>query len=560
MPKKISPSTEPTPDSERKKKLLKEQLRRTKLTKYTNSFQVFAEEQVKIITKNRKEGLVPFVFNDAQTIINQKVEEQRAKTGRVRAIILKARQQGISTWATARVFWKTKFNPNNSAVVMAHDAPTSEALFEMSKNVIDNMTPEFKPTIEKSNAREINFQDNKSGYRLFTAGSPESGRGQTPTIAHLSEVAFWPYDKKILAGLFQGIPDADDTEVILESTANGMGNEFHRMWLEAVDGKSDYIAIFIPWFLTKEYKRAVPPGFSLSEEEKTYKEKFNLTDEQMYWRRLKIAESGELTFKQEYPSTPQEAFVVSGSSVFDKEKLEKYIPQPIILCKEYDESRCEFVDCETTAGSLKIYRTPKFDDLFLIGGDVSLGVGKDYSAAVVMDSHKRVCALYRNNLIDPSKFGDVLFYLSRYFNNALLGPERNSMGAATIARLIQMGHQNLYRPVQMANVQPHETEEIGFRTTHTSKPAIIGNLKRALEANELWIPSTIMLAELKSYIMKDNGGTEGAPGTNDDTVIALAIALEMHRTHGQKLTRDKVPFTQKNLLQAQMAQDHSTWL
>jgi hypothetical protein len=562
---KKSTITNPPEDSEkmspdRQKKLLKEKLRRTKLKKYTESFEIFAKEQVKIITKNRKEGLVPFVFNEAQQIIDKSIEEQRVKTGRVRAIVLKARQQGISTYTTARVFWKTKFNSNNSAVVMAHDAPTSEALFEMSKNVIDNMTPEFKPSIEKSNAREINFQDNKSGYRLFTAGSPESGRGQTPTIAHLSEVAFWPYDKKILAGLFQGIPDADDTEVILESTANGMGNEFHRMWLEAVEGKSDYIAIFVPWYITSEYKRAVPPGFSLSEEEAEYKRKFSLTDEQMYWRRLKIAESGELTFKQEYPATPQEAFVVSGASVFDKEKLEKYIPQPIILCKEYDENRCEFVDSETTHGSLKIFRVPKFDDLFLIGGDVSLGVGKDYSTAVVMDQHKRVCALYRNNLIDPSKFGDVLFYLSRYYNNALLGPERNSMGAATIARLIQMGHQNLYKPMKMANVQAEEMEEIGFRTTHTSKPAIIGNLKRAIESDELWIPSTIMLAELKSYIMKDNGGTEAAPGTNDDTVIALAIALEMHRTHGQKLTRDRVPFTQKNLLQSRMMQDNSTWL
>lgn len=543
-----------------KSRLLKEAHRRAKRKKYEGSFRLFVEEQVKIITKDVTKGLVPFVFNEAQIIINEKIEEQRAKTGRVRAIILKARQQGISTFTTARVFWKCYFNSNSASVVMAHDGPTSDALFEMSKKTIDNMSPEFKPALKKSNTKEIHFENNNSGYRLFTAGSPESGRGTTPTVLHASEVAFWPHDKKILAGLFQGIPDVEGTEVILESTANGMGNEFHRLWLEAVEGKSDYIAIFVPWFLTSEYRREVPPGFFLTEDELAYKEKYDLTPEQMYWRRLKISEGGELTFKQEYPASPQEAFIVSGASVFDKEKLDLFVPQPVLHTMEFDESRSMFVDTTALGGSLKIFRGPKSDDLFLIGGDVSLGVGKDHSVAIVMDSLKRVCAVYRNNLIDPSKFGDVLFYLSRYFNNALVGPERNSMGAATIARLIQLGHQNLYRQQKMANVQQSsENETIGFATSHTSKPAIIGNLKRALEAGEIWIPSTIVLSELKAYIMKDNGGTGASPGSHDDSVIALAIALEMHRTHGDKLTRDKVPFTQKNT-GSLYQQDETTWL
>jgi hypothetical protein len=547
------------PSAERKKKLLKEAHRRAKIKKYTESFVDFATEQIKIIPKDVTKGFIPFKLNDAQKIIIEKIEEQRARTGRVRVIILKARQQGISTLITARVFWKSYFNALNSSVVMAHDGPTSDALFAMSGKVIDNMAPEFKPTLKKSNAKEIHFEHNNSGYRLFTAGSPESGRGTTPTIAHLSEVAFWPHDQKILAGLFQGIPGVDGTEVILESTANGIGNEFHRIWLEAQDGKSDYIPIFIPWFLTSEYTRDLPPGFKATPEECTIRERFNLTDEQIYWRRLKIAESGDVTFKQEYPSTPQEAFIMSGSSVFDKEKLELYIPQPILHTMEYDELRSTFLDSPMSSGSLKVWRNPTFDGKFLIGADVSLGVGKDYSTAVVMDSFKRVCALYRNNNIDPSRFGDVLFYLSRLFNNALVGPERNSMGVATIARLQQMKHQNLYRPVKMANVQASESEEIGFRTTHTSKPAIIGNLKRAIEANEIWIPSTIMISELRSYIMKDNGGTEAAAGSHDDTVIALAIALEMYRTHGDKLTNNKVPFDQKNPY-AQVAQDETQWL
>ena len=169
---------------------------------------------------------------------------------------------------------------------MAHDSATSDALFAMSRNIIQNMKPEFKPVLKKSNSKEIGFEHNDSGYRLYTAGSPEAGRGTTPTIAHLSEVAFWTHDAKILAGLFQGISQADGTEVILESTANGVGNEFHRLWKGAVAGENEYIPIFVPWFLMPEYRRFVlePEVFSetITEEEEELQALHGLDIEQLY--------------------------------------------------------------------------------------------------------------------------------------------------------------------------------------------------------------------------------------------------------------------------------------
>src|SRR5210317_2168431 len=210
---------------------------------------------------------------------------------------------------------------------MAHDSATSDALFAMSKNIIDNMPDGFRPTLQKSNAKEILFDDNKSGYRLYTAGSPEAGRGTTPTIAHLSEVGFWQHDEKILAGLFQGISQAEGTEVILESTANGAQGEFYRLWKGAVAKENEYLPIFLPWFWTDEYRRTAPEGMELSSEEEKLKEKYGLDNDQLYWRRLKIAECGELKFRQEYPATADEAFIVSGSNVFNLEKLDMLIPE-----------------------------------------------------------------------------------------------------------------------------------------------------------------------------------------------------------------------------------------
>ena len=214
-------------DNKRKLELIKEAQKREKLGAYKANFELFSKKEIRIITKNASQGFVPFEFNEAQSIINARLEEQLKQTGKVRAIVLKARQQGISTYCAARVFWKTFFTPYTRSVVMAHDSATSDALFNMSRNIIDNM--ENPPKLQKSNAKEILFEENKSGYRLYTAGAKEAGRGTTPTIAHLSEVAFWQFDEQILAGLFQGISQEQGTEVILESTANGASGEFYRL-------------------------------------------------------------------------------------------------------------------------------------------------------------------------------------------------------------------------------------------------------------------------------------------------------------------------------------------
>ena len=529
--------------NKQKLEALRELARREKLGAYKNNFELFAAEQIKILPKDSSQGFQPFEFNDAQRIVNEAIEKQLKETGRVRAIILKARQMGLSTYTTARVFWKSYFNAYNKSVVMAHDSATSDALFAMSRNIISYMGEDMRPNFKKSNAKEIMFEHNDSGYRLYTAGSPEAGRGTTPTIAHLSEVAFWTHDAKILAGLFQGISQADGTEVILESTANGVGNEFHRLWKGAVAGENEYVPIFVPWFLMSEYRRTAPEGFELTEEEEILVTRFQLDNDQLYWRRLKIAEGGSDKFRQEYPSTPDEAFVVSGSNVFNIEKLSQLIPQPILASREFNNESKMFEDMRK--GSLEIYKYPTFEDSFAIGADVSLGVGKDSSAAIVMNAKREVCAVYRNNTIDPSLFGDLLFYLGRYYNNALLAVESNSMGIATLNRLTQMGYVNLYYQTKMANVSKEEGNRIGWRTTTASKPAIIGFLKNAIESEDIWIPSRIVIGELMNYVSDENGRTNAIAGSTDDTVIGLAIVLEVIRTHGDRLTTNNVPFSQK---------------
>ena len=532
-----------TLNNAQKLELLREAKKREKKEVYKKDFELFAKEQIRILPKDSSQGFQPLVFNRAQEIVNEAIEKQLRETGRVRAIILKARQMGLSTYTAGRVFWKSYFNAYNKSVILAHDGATSDALFTMSRNIIDHMSVDMRPAFKKSNAKEIMFEHNDSGYRLYTAGSPEAGRGTTPTIAHLSEVAFWAHDEKILAGLFQGISQAAGTEVILESTANGVGNAFHRLWQGAVKGENEYVPIFVPWFLMPEYRRNAPEGFKRTEEEEVLVTRFMLDDNQLYWRRLKIAEGGYDKFRQEYPSTPEEAFIVSGSNVFNLEKLSQLVPQPILASREFNGESKMFEDQRN--GSLEIFKYPTFEDAFAIGADVALGVGKDYSSAIVMNKNREVCAVYRNNTIDPSAFGDLLFYLGRYYNNALLAVESNSMGIATLNRLTQMGYVNMYYQTKMANVSKEEGTRIGWRTTSASKPAIIGFLKNAIESEDIWIPSRIVIGELMNYVADDTGKTNAIIGHNDDTVIALAISLEVIRTHADKLTTNNVPFSQR---------------
>ena len=531
--------------------------KRKDLIRYEGSFQEFAKEQIRILPKDASMGFIPLDFNAAQQIVDDAIEKQLKETGKVRAIILKARQMGLSTYSCGRVYWKSYLTPFNKSVVMAHDSATSDALFAMSRNIIQNMKPEFKPVLKKSNSKEIGFEHNDSGYRLYTAGSPEAGRGTTPTIAHLSEVAFWTHDAKILAGLFQGISQADGTEVILESTANGVGNEFHRLWKGAVAGENEYIPIFVPWFLMPEYRRFVlePEVFSetITEEEEELQALHGLDIEQLYWRRLKLAEGGVDKFKQEYPSTANEAFIVSGSNVFDTGKLLNTQPASCIKKQSFSIESSMFDDHRE--GHLEIFKYPKFDSNFIIGADCALGVGQDYSAAVVMNADREVCAVYRNNKIDPTQYGDLLFYLGRYYNNSLLAVESNSLGIATLNRLKQMDYVNLYHQTKVANVSNEEGTRLGWRTTQATKPMIIGHLKNAIENDDIFLASPIIIQECMNYVADASGKTNAISGCHDDTVIATAIALEVLRTHGERLSTTRVSFKNQSFIA-----DNTQWL
>jgi hypothetical protein len=288
------------------------------LTKLVGDFPLFAQTCLKIRTKLGQPA-EPLALNVAQRYIHDRLEDQKRRTGRVRAVILKGRQQGASTYTEGRFYWLTALRPGTQAVIIAHEQLASDNLFGMANRYHEHMPEVFRPSTSAANAKELLFGAIDSGYKVLTAGSKAVGRSSTAQLLHASEFAYWDNAEEHMAGIGQAVPDVPGSEVIVESTANGLGNAFHRLWQDAVAGKGDYQAIFVPWFWQAEYTREVPKDWSASPDEQELAALFGLTPGQLAWRRFKIDSEflGDVTlFHAEYPCTPDEAFVAANRDVF----------------------------------------------------------------------------------------------------------------------------------------------------------------------------------------------------------------------------------------------------
>lgn len=309
--------------------------------KLKNDLPFFAKNCLFIKTKNSE--IKPFILNPTQIKVHNFIEEKK-RLGKNKIVVLKARQFGISTYTEARLFHKTIMNKATNSFIMADSVSSSNNIFEMTKRFFDCLPEGMpKPELKKSNEKAIVFDEIDSSFRIGTAGNKNVGRSMTINYLHCSEVGFWDNANEIIAGLFQTIPTNGNSEIILESTANGVGNYFYDICCEGLNEKSDFATLFIPWFENPEYSTIIEDKeFKLTDEEKELKELYNLTNEQIYWRRKKINtdfKGREFLFKQEYPATFNEAFISNQNCLFPSEAVErarknKVIPNsniPIIM-------------------------------------------------------------------------------------------------------------------------------------------------------------------------------------------------------------------------------------
>lgn len=490
-----------------------------------DDFEFYAKKCLHVRDKAGK--ISQLELNRSQLYLHGKLEEQLARTGMIRALVLKGRQQGVSTYTEGRYYWKVTHRRGVRAFILTHEDAATQNLFEMASRYHSNCPSIVRPETGTSNAKELTFGKLDSGYKLGTAGTKAVGRSSTTQYFHGSEIAFWPHAESHFAGIMQSIPHSEGTEVILESTANGASGKFYEMWQDAERGKGEFIAIFMPWFWQPEYATN-PKDFVFSEKDRLLAKIHSLSDAQLAWRQLKIQELGEDLFHQEYPCTAQEAFLVSGRPAFDP----KALMEAELECFS-PKFRAEVVDggriTRHETGALRVWDEPVSGKRYVIGADVAEGLAHgDFSCAQVLSVPDGLQVAEWHGHVDPDRFGDILVSLGKRYNRAFIGVERNNHGLTTLTNMLHAGYANMYVQHDIEHRSgSKQTKKLGWLTTRKSKPKIIDQLASELRDGDHGIVDKNLIDELKRYQISENGSYNAQDGYHDDRVMARAIAGEM---------------------------------
>lgn len=516
--------------------------------------------------RDKKSKLIPFQVNHAQRIFNKQIDEDTRAKKPKRYIILKARQLGMSTFTEGYIYHDTSTRENVNSLIIAHEEKATLNLFLMSKLFYEECPPAIRPMKKYANGKELVFENPtnddyekfqnpglRSKITIATAGTSDTARSGTYQNVHVSEIAFFPNAQNTMTAILQCVPDDPDTFVCLESTANGVGGYFYDMWHAAVNGENDFTPLFFPWFSDPNYTTP----FDSKEEKKKFIEEvnatytdasgkavhtdewlliqqFNVTYEQLNWRRRTIANKcgGDLDmFHQEYPATPEEAFIASGRPKFNLKSVKEYeigacdaVRQGELVAPNQNYKAPVFTD--EPKGNLKIWLLPEENETYVVGADVAEGLATgDYSVAIVLDSKLNVCAKWRGHL-DPDLFGKELVKLGWFYNEALLIPEGNNHGLTTIKSILDEEYWNIFNTKIYDKVNDEITKKIGWYTTRKTKPLAIDKLAEYIREKFFGMWDMDIILELYSYVIDDKGATNAIEGKHDDCVMALAIALQ----------------------------------
>ncbi len=515
----------------------------------------YIEAFLKIKTKESK--IIPFTVNEPQEKLYQTVERMRQEGRPVRIVILKARQMGFSTMTEGIIFHGCATRFNRSALIITHKDEATSNLFNMSKLFYEQLPEQIRPMLRASNAKELIFENPtknqrekkrnpglKSKIKCTTAGGKGVGRSDTLTYVHASEVAFWPGDiKEILTGLLQAVPDTPESMVIIESTANGF-NEFKKIWDDAVTGESDFVPLFFPWFEMKSYRKPYR-GEELTEEEKEIMERFSLEPEQIMWRRWCIKNNCQNDldmFRQEYPSTPEEAFLATGESVFDTEEVSRRLyyllendPVKKRGCFVYDKTVTEIQSGpqivlknrqwqEQENGEIVIFREPEEGVPYVIGGDTA-GEGSDRFTLQVLDNRtgEQVARLMRK--YDEDEYAEQAYCLGMYYNCALIAIETN-FSTHPIRVLEWLRYPRLYERQVFDTYTGAMRKSFGFHTNGLTRPLVVSGLVTYFREHLHFIHDPETLREALTFIRNDKGRAEAEEEEHDDLLMGLGIALQ----------------------------------
>ncbi len=512
------------------------------------------EKTMYIITKDKKSELLK--LNYAQQDLFFEICKCLRDGKSCNFIILKARQLGFTTFISAFLMVMTFFRQNQEAVIIANTTDNASKIFQKYRFYYDSLKehiPSVAPVLQNKTGNQLVTKSTHCSIRIAPATS-DAVRGSTITGFHGSEVGFWSSIDEIIAAAKSAIPEKNINPVtffFLESTANGE-NDFKDYWDDACEnvGQSgSYIPKFYPWYDNPDY--VLPyDGFVLTPFEKEQKEKYNLSLEQIAFFRSKFLgfkKNLQLTL-QEYPFCPSDAFMTSGSGVFDNQAIRnaKDIVRNFKFKNaffEYEVKTPSLDDfilsdiklVESEAGHIKVYEKPQNGVPYVIGVDMAVGLNNDSSVAVVIrNDTKKVVAIMESNTMPQEKYSIEVVALGKFYKDALICPE-TAYGGTVISYLKKFNYSNIYqRYGDATNISDNYLSIYGFKTTFTSKQSAI-NVTREICSEQdtpyLNVTDYGILNQMESFIYDYQNSNDpnrvkmkGSGNKHDDRVMALAIA------------------------------------
>ena len=423
-----------------------------------------------------------------------------------RNIVLKARQMGISTWVSGRLFLKTITKPGTLTVQVAHTQEAAESLFRMVHRFLEQMPKELRKgalRTSRASARQIVFPELDSEYRVVSAGNTGAGRGLTINNLHCSEVARWPGDaSETLQGLKAAMPPVG--ELVLESTPMGAGGCFWQEWQEAP--ATGMVRHFFPWWMEDAYTGVAVAEDTLNDEERRLMREHRLTCAQIGFRRQLFADYRGLA-KQEYAENADECFLASGECIFERAAIDRRgteLSGPI---------------AERSNGQLQVWYPPVAGRQYLVAVDpAGGGTEGDYSAVEVMDVLTGMqCAELRCKA-GGYELALEIEKLAKEYNQALVVVERNNHGSGILAYLTGVcGYPRIFE----------QNGQQGWLTSVLSRQVMIGALSAALLQTPQIFSSERLLRECRTFVRHRNGKMAAQNGEHDDCLMAMAIALQV---------------------------------
>lgn len=496
----------------------------------------------RLTIKDKDAKLAKLDPNWAQKLFLREVERQY-NTGRpIRIIILKGRQMGLSTVTEGLLFSWCFLFPGTNALVLSKDRESSESIFEMAKLMWDEWPFRAAFTTTRKSARRISWAETLSNFRVATAKGEHVGRSYTVQAVHGSEVAFWENADELMPPLNEAVPMQPGSIIVLESTANGVGGFFYDTWMAAERGESDYVPMFFAWWKHPEYtvKRHNLTKRMLSTREIALQERYGLTLNQLAWRRRKIRTNNwtEDKFDEEYPVSPDVAFLSTGRNVFDLEALaDCYKPAGSSGPEGHvvGQSKGRLLNAngkltffEDRTGELTVFKkpNPRLKIEYVVAADPARSLDGDPCCIQVIrrDTLEQVAVWH--GWATHNDFAEHIANLAAWYNEALVNCEMEGGGLGVIGVLQHLRVPNLWR-WQLPDRPLHKRGNVfGWSTNSKSKGWGMGQLIHYVSKRSMTVHDPLTYREMREYINID--GIEMGPASNDgndDSVMALMIAL-----------------------------------